>query len=294
MAPTAGSLSRGTARRTHDKEAVHEGGAGRRDRDRRARAAPVRSHPLSHPTGRAWRALRPPRRAARLPGSGDAAGTPGARRARQGRRQGARGLRRGLCALADRSGAGLAVRPARCRRRPARRGCDPVAGDQPRAPGRGTRALVGAGRRAGPDPARHRLVGAPVRETPAQRVAEARALTRFWRIWAAVLGASLMIGETIRSWGQGRNLLFVLDDFVIGIPLVLTAFLMARPSPARRCAFSAFAATAGMLYPSFFGKLVDLSQPASSNVEIGLLTGLIGAALLSSLVGLVASVYLAR
>ncbi|NJN50906.1 MAG: hypothetical protein HC809_03100, partial [Gammaproteobacteria bacterium] len=78
-------------------------------------------------------------------------------------------------------------------------------------------------------------------------------------MWAALLGTSLMVGETIRSWGQGRNLLFVLDDFVIGLPLVITAMLMANPTPARQCAFSAaFAASAGMLYGSFFGKLVEI------------------------------------
>lgn len=113
----------------------------------------------------------------------------------------------------------------------------------------------------------------------------------FLRVWAALLGASLMIGETIRSWGQGRNLLFVLDDFVIGIPLVVTAILMGSPTPARFCAFAAsFAAAAGMLYGSFFAKLVDLSNPASSNIEIRLLTGLIGLAFASSLVGLIASI----
>jgi hypothetical protein len=117
----------------------------------------------------------------------------------------------------------------------------------------------------------------------------------FWRIWAVVLGASLMIGETIRSWGQGRNLLFVLDDFFIGIPLVVTGLLMARPTIARACAFcAALAATAGALYGSFFGKLVDLSNPAASNIEIRVLTGLIGVAFVASLVGLVASIRLAR
>ena len=116
----------------------------------------------------------------------------------------------------------------------------------------------------------------------------------FLRVWAVLLGASLMIGATIRSWGQGRNLLFVLDDFLIGIPLVVTALLMRRPTPARWCAFAAaFAATAGMLYGSFFGKLIDLSSPASSNIEIRLLTGLIGLAFVSSLIGLVGAIRVA-
>lgn len=116
----------------------------------------------------------------------------------------------------------------------------------------------------------------------------------FWRVWAALLGGSLMVGELVRSWGQGRNLLFVVDDFLIGVPLVATAVLMGRPSPSRHCAFAAsFAATAGMLYGSFFGKLVDPSRPVDSNIATGLLTALIGLAFVSSLAGLVASVRLA-
>ncbi len=112
----------------------------------------------------------------------------------------------------------------------------------------------------------------------------------FWRVWAILLGSSLMIGETIRSWGQGRNLLFVLDDFLIGIPLIITAILKAKPSIPRRCAFSAsFAASAGMLYGSFFDKLVNPSNPVSSNLNIQFLTFLIGLAFVSSILGLIAS-----
>lgn len=114
---------------------------------------------------------------------------------------------------------------------------------------------------------------------------------KFWRIWALILGISLMAGESIRSWGQARNPLFVVDDFLVGIPLVLTAILLARPSIPRLCAFSAaFAASAGMLYGSFFSKLVDLAEPASSNIEIRLLTALIGLALISSILGVYGSI----
>lgn len=114
---------------------------------------------------------------------------------------------------------------------------------------------------------------------------------KFWRVWAILLGLSLMIGETIRSWGQGRNPLFVLDDFFVGLPLVVTAILMARPSIPRLCAFSSsFAASAGMLYGSFFSKLADLSKPASSNIEIRLLTALIGLAFISSVIGIFGSI----
>jgi hypothetical protein len=115
------------------------------------------------------------------------------------------------------------------------------------------------------------------------------------RILAIVLGSSLMIGEALRSWGQGRNLLFVVDDFLIGVPLVATAILMARPSFARHCALAAsFGAAVGGLYPSFFGKLADLSAPASSNIPVGLLTALIGIAFVIALVGLAATLRAAR
>lgn len=117
----------------------------------------------------------------------------------------------------------------------------------------------------------------------------------FWRIWAALLGSSLIIGEMIRSWGQGRNFLFVFDDFLIGIPLVVTAILMAKPSVARHCAFSAaYAAAVGMLYSSFFGKLVSPDKPMSSNIEGGFLTFLIGLAFVAALAGLCASIYIAN
>jgi hypothetical protein len=116
----------------------------------------------------------------------------------------------------------------------------------------------------------------------------------FWRIAAALLGSTLMIGELIRSWGQGRNLVFVLDDFCIGIPLVITALLMRKDTKPRRAAFAgAWGATAGMLYPSFFGKLVDQdAAAAATNIPFNTLTAIIGFLFALSLAGLVASVAL--
>ncbi|MEQ8267402.1 MAG: hypothetical protein RH982_09410 [Parvibaculum sp.] len=117
----------------------------------------------------------------------------------------------------------------------------------------------------------------------------------FWRWIAGILGASLMIGETIRSWGMGRPFLFVADDFFIGIPLVATALLMERDTMARRAAFAgAWGATAGMLYPSFFGKLIEPTEAAAAttNIPFDFLTTIIGIAFATALAGLVASVAL--
>ena len=80
---------------------------------------------------------------------------------------------------------------------------------------------------------------------------------------------------------------------LIGIPLVAAALIMSNPNPARHAVLTAsFAATAGMLYGSFFGKLVDLDAPASTNIEIGVLTALIGMAFVSSVIGMINSIYL--
>lgn len=85
----------------------------------------------------------------------------------------------------------------------------------------------------------------------------------FWRVWAVLLGSSLMIGQTIRSWGQGLRL------------------------------FSIFCIDCGHALRQLLWKTSDLSTPASSNIDIRLLTGLIGLAFASSLMGLVASIRLA-
>ena len=117
----------------------------------------------------------------------------------------------------------------------------------------------------------------------------------YWRCLAGFLGLLLMAGELYRSWGMGRPLVFVLDDFAIGIPLVVTAFLMAKDTFARRAAFAgAWGATAGMLYPSFFGKLVEPTPQAvaTTNIPFDQLTVIIGVIFALSLAGLVASVAL--
>lgn len=115
---------------------------------------------------------------------------------------------------------------------------------------------------------------------------------RIWRVVAIALGASLMLGESARSWGQGRNPLFFLDDFFIGVPLVVSGVLMARPTVARLCALCAsFAAAAGLLYSSFFAKVAEPSAPMESNIGPGVLTALIGGAFVVALLGAFATLH---
>ncbi len=68
------------------------------------------------------------------------------------------------------------------------------------------------------------------------------------RILASALGALLVIGETLRSYGQGRPLAFVVDDYLIGGGLILGAIYFNADTLRRRAAFAAaWAATAGGL-----------------------------------------------
>jgi hypothetical protein len=115
------------------------------------------------------------------------------------------------------------------------------------------------------------------------------------RIFGALHGLSLIIGETIRSWGQGRNPLFVVDDYLIGGFVLAAALLFTQDTRARRAAMAGgWAACAGMLYGSFFGKLFPDKEGQSfmTNIDPGVLTWLIGTAFIVSLIGLFATITL--
>lgn len=114
-----------------------------------------------------------------------------------------------------------------------------------------------------------------------------------WRLLAIATGLGLMVGETWRSWGAGRPWLFVVDDYLIGIPLVVSAWLVAKPTLARRCAFAAaYAAGAGMLYVSFFSKIVEPASVETGNWSLDVLTWLVGLAFFVCVAGTVAAIAL--
>ena len=115
----------------------------------------------------------------------------------------------------------------------------------------------------------------------------------FLRIMSIGLGSALMIGETLRSLGQDRPFAFIADDFLFGGALVIAGWLARRDAPLRLRALSAaFAGAAGLLYSSFFAKLVG-PPGHQSNIDEGLLTALVGAAFLTALIGLALSLFIA-
>lgn len=110
----------------------------------------------------------------------------------------------------------------------------------------------------------------------------------------SVIGAlMLMLGELYRSWGTGRPLPFVMDDMLAGMLMLWAVHLTRRPSVAgRRFLAAAWGVAAGMLYGSFFGKLVDPAGSTPGNFSIGILTAIVGFAFFVSLAGMVASIML--
>jgi hypothetical protein len=114
------------------------------------------------------------------------------------------------------------------------------------------------------------------------------------RVIAVILGLSLMIGESIRSYGQDRPIVFVIDDFLIGTFLIASSLAFAGDTLRRRAAFAAaWAATAGMLYGSFFGKLFpEHGADFHTNIRGDILTIRIGVAFATSIIGMIATIAL--
>lgn len=111
------------------------------------------------------------------------------------------------------------------------------------------------------------------------------------RIISVVGALSLMLGELFRSWGTGRPLPFVMDDMLAGMLMLWAVHLTRRPSVVgRRFLAAAWGVAAGMLYGSFFGKLVDPTSSTPGNFAMGFLTAIVGFAFFVSLGGLAASI----
>ena len=88
------------------------------------------------------------------------------------------------------------------------------------------------------------------------------------RVLGVTYGFAIMLGEVLRSWGAGRHLAWILDDFVVGLPLIVSAILVGRANLRRRLAFSAsWAANAAMVYSSFFQKLLEPERTEAGNAS---------------------------
>jgi hypothetical protein len=111
------------------------------------------------------------------------------------------------------------------------------------------------------------------------------------RALAVALAVSLTAGLLLLRWGTDRHFMFVVDDVIIGVLLLAGAWAMKQDTIRRRALFcAAWGFSAGLLYPSFFGKLVDPAEVDAGNWSMSVLTVLIGLAFVISVIGMVASI----
>lgn len=113
------------------------------------------------------------------------------------------------------------------------------------------------------------------------------------RILAIVGALLLMGGEAYRSWGAGRPIAFWMDDMLAGAMMIAAAIAVGRPTRVTRSFFSAsWGVAVGLLYMSFFGKLLAPAEVVLGNIPIGILTAAVGLAFAAAIICLVASIVL--
>lgn len=115
------------------------------------------------------------------------------------------------------------------------------------------------------------------------------------RIIAVVFALAMMLGEAYRTWGANRPVYAWLDDQILGAFLLLGAWLTKTPN-GRNCAVfsTAWGFSAGMLYPSFFGKVFQPMQTQPGNFSLAVLTWLIGFAFATAIIGTILSIVAAE
>jgi len=92
-----------------------------------------------------------------------------------------------------------------------------------------------------------------------------------------VLAVLIMVGEVYRSIGDGRHIMFVLDDVFLGMAMLVSALMFTKDTLSRRAFFAAaWGAAAGGVYGSFFGKLLSDGPINSGNLNPTLLTSFLG------------------
>ena len=66
------------------------------------------------------------------------------------------------------------------------------------------------------------------------------------------LALLIMCGEIYRSWGDGRNIIWVLDDVLAGLYMMVAAAMFRRDTPALRALFaSSWGVAVGMFIYEF-------------------------------------------
>ena len=111
-------------------------------------------------------------------------------------------------------------------------------------------------------------------------------MMKIFRHFTIFLGLLIAAGEFYRSVGDGRHIMFVLDDVFLGAALVISALLFTRDTRPKRAFFAAaWGAAVGGVYGSFFSKLLSEEPINSGNLDPAFLTSFLGVFFVISLLG---------
>jgi len=114
-----------------------------------------------------------------------------------------------------------------------------------------------------------------------------------FRYFTMALGLINMLGEFYRSVGDGRHILFVLDDTFLGLALILSALWFTEDTPPKRAFFAAsWGAAVGGIYGSFFSKLLSETPINSGNLNPDFLRGILGVLFAVSILSLILAIRL--
>jgi len=118
-------------------------------------------------------------------------------------------------------------------------------------------------------------------------------MMKAFRYFTIGLGLLNMLGEFYRSVGDGRHIIFVLDDTFLGLALIFSALWFTKDTPPRRAFFAAsWGAAAGGVYGSFFSKLLAKDLINSGNLNATFLTAFLGIFFLISILGVILAICL--
>jgi len=104
---------------------------------------------------------------------------------------------------------------------------------------------------------------------------------------AIILALGLIIGETIRRFGEWGYWARWMDDYLMGLFLIIPGVMILKKIDfGKKILIAGWGINVGMLYGSFFSKVAPNSVEFQSNIQSDFLILLIGLGLLTSITGL--------